>query len=70
MTGYYLIREGEDNYDAAVAAGKCTDLDSVAVEGATHAFTRCTDCESTPGQYANATKNWFDYVQKWINARF
>ena len=70
MTGFYLIREGEDNYDAAVAAGVCTDLDSIAIEGSTHGFTPCTDCESTPGQYSNVTKNWFDYVRDWINARF
>ena len=47
-----------------------TDKDMLIVEGAVHGFTPCTACEKTPGQYANATRNMFDYIAKWINARY
>jgi len=40
------------------------------IEGATHGLGECTACETVPGQYANATKNLFDQMTKWINARF
>jgi len=30
----------------------------------------CKPCEKTPGQYSNANKNFYDYVAKWITARF
>jgi hypothetical protein len=26
--------------------------------------------ETAPGRYSNTVKNFFDYVQKWIDARF
>ena len=42
----------------------------IVLEGATHGIRPCTACEKTPGQYANSVKNYFDYVAKWINARF
>ena len=66
MGGHYFIRDNEIHYE--VAASK--DKDFVVIEGATHGITPCTACARTPGQYSNATKNWGDYVQKWINARF
>ena len=66
MGGHYFIRDNEIHYE--MAAGK--DKDFVVVEGATHGITPCTACEKTPGQYSNVTRNWADYVQRWINARF
>ena len=33
-------------------------------------ITPCTECEKTKGQYSNSVKNFFDYVAKWIDARF
>jgi hypothetical protein len=66
MGGHYFIRDSEMFYERA----KSTDKDFIVIEGATHGFGTCTACEQFPGQYSNATRNFFDYVRDWINARF
>ena len=66
MGAHYFIRDSELHYE--VAASK--DKDFIVIEGATHGGTPCTACETTPGQYSNTVKNFFDYVAKWINARY
>lgn len=66
MQGHYFIRDNEIHYDAAASK----DKDYVVIEGATHGITPCTACENTPGQYGNSVKNFFDYAQSWIDARF
>lgn len=35
-----------------------------------HSFGLDSNEAYNAGQYSNATKNWADYVQRWINARF
>ena len=66
MGAHYFIRDSEIHYE--VAASK--DKDFIVIEGATHGGTPCKPCETTPGQYSNTIKNFFDYVAKWINARY
>ena len=66
MGGHYFIRDSEVHYE--MAASK--DKDFIVIEGATHGGTPCTACETAPGAYSNTTKNLFDYVSKWINARY
>lgn len=66
MGGYSFIRDNELHYE--LAASK--DKDFIVVEGATHGATPCRECEKTPGQYSNSVKNFFDYVARWINARY
>ena len=66
MGGHYFVRDSEIHYE--VAASK--DKEFIVIEGATHGGTPCTPCEATPGQYSNTVKNFFDYVAKWINARY
>ncbi len=67
MGGHYFIADNEIHYD--VAASK--DKDFVVVEGAVHEQTPCEPCSKITGQsYSNATKNLYDYVAKWANARF
>jgi hypothetical protein len=66
MGGHYFVRDNEIHYE--VAASK--DKDYVVIEGASHGITPCAECESTPGQYGNAVKNFFDYTAKWIAARY
>jgi pimeloyl-ACP methyl ester carboxylesterase len=66
MGGHYFIRDNEIHFDVAASA----DKDFVVIEGATHGIRPCTACERTPGQYGNSVKNFFDYVQRWINARY
>jgi hypothetical protein len=64
MQGHYFITDSEFIFDTA----KSTDKEFIAIEGATHGFTPCGNCEGGP--YNNSVKNLFDYVAKWINARF
>jgi pimeloyl-ACP methyl ester carboxylesterase len=66
MGAHYFIRDNEIHFDLATSA----DKDFIVIEGATHGIRPCTACERTPGQYSNSVKNFFDYVQHWINARF
>ena len=66
MGAHYFIRDSEIHYEASASR----DKDFIVIEGATHGFSPCVACESTPGQYANSQRNFFDYVTKWINARF
>jgi hypothetical protein len=66
MGTHTFIRDSEIYYD--LAASK--DKDFIVIEGATHNFTPCRECETTPGQYSNSLKNYFDYVANWINTRF
>src|SRR2546422_786251 len=64
MQGHYFVTDSEYFLDIA----KSNDKEFIAIEGATHGFTPCTNCEGGP--YNNSMKNLFDYVAKWINARF
>jgi pimeloyl-ACP methyl ester carboxylesterase len=66
MGAHYFVRDSEIHYE--MAASK--DKEFIVIEGATHGGTPCTQCETTPGQYSNTVKNFFDYVAKWINARY
>jgi len=66
MGAHYFIRDNEIHYEVAASA----DKDFVVLEGATHGIRPCTACERTPGQYSNSVRNFFDYVQRWITARF
>lgn len=66
MGAHYFIRDSEIHFDEAASA----DKDFIVIEGATHGSTPCTSCETTPGQYSNSQKNFFDYVSRWITARF
>jgi hypothetical protein len=67
MGGHYFIADNEIHYDVAASA----DKDFVVIEGAVHGQTPCEACSKVTGQsYSNATKNLYDYVAQWTNARF
>ena len=66
MGGYKFIRDHEIMYERAASK----DKDFVVIEGALHGYDPCKRCETTPGQFANSTKNMFDYIRDWTNARF
>jgi pimeloyl-ACP methyl ester carboxylesterase len=66
MGAHYFIRDNERHFDIS----KSKDKDFIVIEGAVHGFTPCTACEKTPGQYSRSDQNFFDYVAKWINARY
>ena len=64
MGAHYFIRDGEINYDLAASKYK----EFIIVAGATHGGTPCKDCPGGP--YTNSIRNMFDYMAKWINARW
>lgn len=66
MGAHTFIRDNELHYELAASA----DKEFIVIEGATHGATPCAACEKSPGQYSNSVKNFFDYVQNWINTRF
>lgn len=66
MGGHYFVRDNEVHYEMAASM----DKDFVVIDGATHGSTPCTACETTPGEYSNTVKNFFDYVARWIDARY
>jgi hypothetical protein len=66
MGGHYFLRDNEIHYEVSASA----DKEYIVIEGASHGIRPCRECETTPGQYANTVKNTFDYMQRWINARF
>ena len=66
MGGHYFVRDNEIHYEVAASP----DKDFIVVEGAEHGQTPCVPCESTPGQYSNSVKNFYDYARDWINKRF
>lgn len=66
MGGHYFIRDNEIHYELSGAK----DKDFIVVEGAEHGQTPCVPCESTPGQYSNTVRNFYDYARDWIQKRF
>jgi hypothetical protein len=66
MSANSYFRFNEVHYELA----KSTDKDFIIIEGATHSQMPCVRCEVAPGQYSNATRNFFDYAATWINKRF
>ena len=66
MGAFVFVRDNEVMFDQA----KSADKELIYIEGANHGFTGCKPCETTPGQYQNSFRNFFDYAAKWINARF
>jgi hypothetical protein len=66
MGGHYFLRDNEIHYEVSASS----DKEYIVIEGASHGIRPCKACETTPGQYSNTVRNTFDYMQKWINARF
>jgi len=66
MGGNTGLRDNEMLFEMAASP----DKDFIVVEGATHNILPCTECETRKGEFGNATKNFFNYVAKWIGSRF
>lgn len=66
MGAHYFVRDTENEFENAGSR----DKDMIVIEGAVHGFTPCTRCEKVPGQYANSERNFFDYIARWMAARF
>jgi len=64
MGAHYFVSDSEFFLKNA----KSADKEFIVIEGATHGITPCKECQGGP--YDNSVKNFFDYVARWINARF
>jgi pimeloyl-ACP methyl ester carboxylesterase len=65
MTGGYEYLAHETIYEHA----RSSDKTLVFVEGATHNFSPCKQCEKTPGQFGDTVKTLYDYVDKWLSQK-
>jgi pimeloyl-ACP methyl ester carboxylesterase len=65
MTGSYEYLAAEVIYEYAKSADKTIAF----VEGATHQYSTCTQCEKYPGQYGDTQKTFYDYVDKWLSRK-
>ncbi|HUO21754.1 MAG TPA: hypothetical protein VMU59_04495 [Caulobacteraceae bacterium] len=63
MTGHWEGLAAETIYDHAKSADKSIAF----VEGATHMYTPCKECEKTPGQFGDTVKTLYDYVDGWLS---
>ena len=63
MTGHWEYLATELIYEHAKSADKTIAF----VEGATHLFTTCSQCERTPGQFGDTLKTTYDYVDSWLS---
>ena len=67
MTGHYFLVPSEMYYGNAT---RTSDKTLVFVEGATHGFTPCTACATTPGEFGDTVAETFNYVSNWLTQRF
>ncbi len=67
MTGHYWIVPAEMYYNAAAHAPSKT---LAYVEGATHGFTACTACATTPGEFGDTVAETFNYLSSWATQHF
>jgi pimeloyl-ACP methyl ester carboxylesterase len=62
MTGGSEFLTAETVYEKSAS----TDKSIAFIEGATHVYTTCKACETTPGQYGDTVKTTYDYVDAWL----
>jgi hypothetical protein len=63
MTGHWEYLAAETIYDHARSADKSIAF----VEGASHMYATCHECEKTPGQYGDTVKTLYDYIDGWLS---
>ena len=65
MTGSWEYLAAETIYENA----KSTDKTLAFVEGASHTYETCKQCETTAGQYGDTLKTTYDYADKWLSQK-
>jgi len=65
MTGSYEYLAAETIYNNSAAKDKSLAF----VEGASHMYGVCKQCEKTPGQYGDTIKTLYDYADKWLSQK-
>ncbi len=63
MTGSWEYLASETIYENA----KSKDKTLVFVEGATHLYTTCKECEKYPGQFGDTITTLYNYIDKWLS---
>ncbi|WP_165912290.1 alpha/beta hydrolase [Novosphingobium sp. PhB165] len=63
MTGNWEGMAAETIYGHA----KSRDKSIAFIEGATHMYTTCRRCESTPGQFGDTLKTTYDFIDGWAS---
>jgi hypothetical protein len=63
MTGHWEYLAAEKIHEAAGSKDKTLAF----VEGATHMYSTCKQCEKTPGQYGDTIKTLYDYSDGWLS---
>lgn len=63
MTGHYWLVPSEMYYRNAT---QTTNKTMAFVEGASHGFTPCTACATTPGEFGDTVAETFNYVSNWL----
>ncbi len=62
MTGGSEFLTAETLYEKSPSADKSIAF----VEGATHVYTPCKACETTPGQYGDTVRTTYDFIDGWL----
>ena len=65
MTGNYEYLAAETIYANSAA----TDKSLAFVEGASHMYSTCKQCEKTPGEFGDTIKILYDYADKWLSKK-
>lgn len=65
MTGHWEGLAAETIYVHARSADKSIAF----IEGASHMYTPCKECEKNPGQFGDTMKLTYDYIDGWLGKR-
>jgi hypothetical protein len=65
MTGNWEYLAAETIFENAKSADKTL----VFVEGASHGYTTCKQCEKTPGQFGDTQKITYDFIDSWLSKK-
>lgn len=65
MTGHWEYLAAETLYENA----KSSDKTLAFVEGASHMYSPCKQCEKTPGEYGDTVKTLYNYVDSWLSQK-
>jgi hypothetical protein len=63
MTGHWEGLAAEEIYEHAGSKDKSIAF----VEGGSHMYTTCKECETTPGQFGDTLKTTYDYIDTWLS---
>jgi len=63
MTAHWEFLASETIYEMANSRDKSIAF----VEGATHLYETCKECERHPGEFGDTRKTTYDYIDTWLS---